>query len=84
MGDSDPQTVQFRGDQVILRITPATAERTIGNFKEWLRQVNELYRAGLRRKAAEDRRAESEQIKRRLQKAEEKARIAEALRKIQF
>ena len=84
MGDSNPQTLRFREDQALLKVTPSTAERTIGNFKDWLTQVNYIYRDRLRRKAAEDQRREAERIKKEVQRAEEEARIAEALRNITF
>jgi serine/threonine protein kinase len=84
MGDSNPQTVRFREDQALLKVTLSTAERTIGNFKDWLKQVNYIYRDRLKRKAAEDQRREGERIKTEIQRAEEEARLAEALRKITF
>jgi len=84
IGDSNPQTVRFRGDQALLQVALSTAQQTIGHFKAWLRQVNDIYRDRLKRKAAEDQRREAERIRKEIQKAEEEARIAEALRKITF
>jgi hypothetical protein len=84
MGDSNPQTLQFHGDLALLRVKASTAQQTIGHFKDWLRQVNEIYRDRLRRRAAEDQQREAERIRKEIQKAEEEARVAEALRKITF
>jgi serine/threonine protein kinase len=84
MGDSKPQTVQFRGDQALVRATETTAQQTIGHFKDWVGQVNHIYRDRLKRQAAEDQRREAERIRAEIKKAEEEARFAESLRKITF
>ena len=84
MGDSHPATVQFRGDQAFLLVKESSAQLTVGHFKDWVRQVNEIYRDRLRRKTADDQRREAERIRTEMKRADEKARIAEALRKITF
>jgi serine/threonine protein kinase len=81
-GDSTPQTVTFEGDRAVLRVSESSAQLTIAHFKDWVRQVNELYRQDLRLKAQDEQRVEAERIKREIQAAEEEVRMAETLRKI--
>lgn len=81
MGDSTPQTVEFQGDNARLRVRESSAQQTVGHFKDWVRQVNDLYRHHLIRRIEEDQRREAERIRTEIKKLEEEARLAETLRK---
>ncbi|HEY1949763.1 MAG TPA: hypothetical protein VGG97_22315 [Bryobacteraceae bacterium] len=84
VGDSEPRTVSFNGDRARLNAKATTAEQTARYLKDWVTQTNLAYREDLQRKAAEERRKEVERIRWKIQKAEEEARVAEALRTIKF
>lgn len=84
LGDSDPRTVQFRGDLALLMVKPRTAETTARHFADWVERTNLSYRERVKQNAVEQRREETERLRREVQQAEDEARVAEALRRITF
>jgi Sec-independent protein translocase protein TatA len=84
MGDASPATVQITGPKAILAAKARTIAHTVGNFKDWVSHANEQYRQELRRKTEEKRQREIDRIKKEIQRAEDHAKAAEALRSISF
>ena len=84
MGDASPAAVQITGPKAILAAKARTIAHPVGNFKDWVSHANEQYRQGLRRKTEEKPQREIDQVKKVIQRAEDDAKAAEALRSISF
>ena len=76
--------MQITGPKAILAAKARTIAHTVGNFKDWVSHANEQYRQELRRKTEEKRQREIDRIKKEIQRAEDDAKAAEALRSVSF
>jgi serine/threonine protein kinase len=84
MGDASPHSVQISGPKAVLAARATTAADTARNLKDWVSHANGQYRQELRRKTEEKRQREIDRIKKGIQRAEDDAKAAEALRSISF